>query len=199
MSLRVRRRRLALVRFFRAAASVAAVLALNKRMISRLWPAIVKASVNVNFVRPKTRKNFCWMFTKLVLRLEFEPRPRSSVVGSGAIRCARRELLPEGPNQLKIDVAFPFLLEVLDDGEQEVLPEGAVVELVRLVESYVFRRAIAGIPNNILNKTFASLALRTFTLHTSVSTPCVTRRPPSQEPPFVLGLTLDPRVRRSAA
>ena len=30
-------------------------------------------------------------------------------------------------------------------------------EVVRLVESYVFRRAIAGIPTNILNKTFAGL------------------------------------------
>jgi len=61
-------------------------------------------------------------------------------------------------NQLKIDVAFPFLLEGLDDHDQGLISDADLVEVVRLVESYVFRRAIAGIPTNILNKTFAALA-----------------------------------------
>ena len=59
-------------------------------------------------------------------------------------------------NQLKVDVAYPFLLEVLDDHDEGTITDAELVEVVRLVESYVFRRAIAGIPTNILNKTFAA-------------------------------------------
>jgi uncharacterized protein with ParB-like and HNH nuclease domain/predicted transport protein len=61
-------------------------------------------------------------------------------------------------NQLKVDVAYPFLLEVMDDHELGTISEADLVAVVRLVESYVFRRALAGIPTNILNKTFAALA-----------------------------------------
>ena len=61
-------------------------------------------------------------------------------------------------NQLKVDVAYPFLLEVMDDHDQATISDGDLVAVVRLVESYVFRRALAGIPTNILNKTFAALA-----------------------------------------
>ncbi len=61
-------------------------------------------------------------------------------------------------NQLKIDVAYPFLLEVLDDRDEGTLTDAQVVEIIRLVETYVFRRAVAGIPTNSLNKTFAALA-----------------------------------------
>jgi uncharacterized protein with ParB-like and HNH nuclease domain/predicted transport protein len=61
-------------------------------------------------------------------------------------------------NQLKVDVAYPFLLEVIDDCDQGTISEADVIVVVRLVESYVFRRAVAGIPTNILNKTFAALA-----------------------------------------
>ena len=60
--------------------------------------------------------------------------------------------------QLKVDVAFPFLMDVLDDYEQEKISHDELIEVVRLVETYVFRRAIAGIPTNTLNKTFAGLA-----------------------------------------
>jgi uncharacterized protein with ParB-like and HNH nuclease domain/predicted transport protein len=61
-------------------------------------------------------------------------------------------------NQLKVDVVYPFLLEVLDDRDEDTISEVELVEVVRLVESYVFRRALAAIPTNILNKTFAALA-----------------------------------------
>ena len=61
-------------------------------------------------------------------------------------------------SQLKIDVAYPFLLEVLDDRGQGTIGEEELVRVIRLVENYVFRRAIVGIPTNILNKTFAALA-----------------------------------------
>jgi uncharacterized protein with ParB-like and HNH nuclease domain/predicted transport protein len=60
--------------------------------------------------------------------------------------------------ELKVDVSYPFLLEVYHDYKQGRLGPDEVVQIVRWVESYVFRRAICGIPTNSLNKTFASLS-----------------------------------------
>ena len=57
---------------------------------------------------------------------------------------------------LKVDVAFPFLLELYDDYKQGQLPTEDFVRAVRLVEAYVFRRAVCAIPTNSLNKTFAT-------------------------------------------
>jgi uncharacterized protein with ParB-like and HNH nuclease domain/predicted transport protein len=58
--------------------------------------------------------------------------------------------------ELKVDVAYPFLLELYNDYKVGVLPPGDFVEATRLVETYVFRRAICMIPTNSLNKTFAT-------------------------------------------
>ena len=58
--------------------------------------------------------------------------------------------------ELKVDVAFPFLLELYDDYEEGVLAKEDFVRAVRLVEAYVFRRAVCAIPTNSLNKTFAT-------------------------------------------
>lgn len=60
--------------------------------------------------------------------------------------------------ELKVDVAFPFLLDVYHDYKQGRLASDEVLHIVRLVESYVFRRAICAIPTNSLNKTFAGLS-----------------------------------------
>ena len=57
---------------------------------------------------------------------------------------------------LKVDVCFPFLLELYDDHAQGRLPTEVFVRAVRLVEAYVFRRAVCTIPTNSLNKTFAT-------------------------------------------
>ena len=57
---------------------------------------------------------------------------------------------------LKVDVAFPLLLELYDDYKQGRLPTEDFVRAVRLVEAYVFRRAVCAIPTNSLNKTFAT-------------------------------------------
>lgn len=59
--------------------------------------------------------------------------------------------------ELKVDVAFPFLLELYADHVSGVLPVDDFVQAVRLVEAYVFRRAVCAIPTNSLNKTFATL------------------------------------------
>ena len=60
--------------------------------------------------------------------------------------------------ELKVDVAYPFLLDVYHDYKQGRVASDEVVQIVRLVESYVFRRAICAIPTNSLNKTFAGLS-----------------------------------------
>lgn len=61
-------------------------------------------------------------------------------------------------NQLKVDVAYPFLLEVMDDHDEGTVSDADLVAVIRLAESYVFRRALAGIPTNTLQKTFATLS-----------------------------------------
>jgi predicted transport protein len=48
-------------------------------------------------------------------------------------------------------------MDVFEDRVQDKISDVELLEVVRLVESYVFRRAIAGIPTNTLNKTFAGL------------------------------------------
>lgn len=58
--------------------------------------------------------------------------------------------------ELKVEVAYPFLLELYHDYVIGILPQADFVAAVRLVEAYVFRRAICAIPTNSLNKTFAT-------------------------------------------
>jgi len=59
---------------------------------------------------------------------------------------------------LRADVAHPFLLELYSDRQKGFLTGDELLHLVRLTESYVFRRFLCGIPTNSMNKTFASLA-----------------------------------------
>lgn len=58
--------------------------------------------------------------------------------------------------ELKVDVAYPLLLELYQDYVAGTLEKVAFVDAVRLIESYVFRRAVCAIPTNSLNKTFAT-------------------------------------------
>ncbi len=60
--------------------------------------------------------------------------------------------------ELKVDVSYPFLLDVYHDLKQARISVSEVHEIVRLVESYVFRRTICGIPPNSLGRIFAGLA-----------------------------------------
>ena len=59
--------------------------------------------------------------------------------------------------ELKVDVAYPFLLELYQDYTTEKLSADDFLSAVRLIESYVFRRAVCAIPTNSMNKTFANL------------------------------------------
>ena len=59
--------------------------------------------------------------------------------------------------ELKVDVAFPFLLELYRDYSEGILSQKDFLKVVRLTEAYVFRRAICAIPTNSMNKTFATI------------------------------------------
>jgi uncharacterized protein with ParB-like and HNH nuclease domain/predicted transport protein len=71
----------------------------------------------------------------------------------GDLRLALHDL-----RELKVDVAYPFLLELYHDYAAGLLPKADLLEAIRLVEAYVFRRAICSIPTNSMNKTFATFA-----------------------------------------
>ena len=68
------------------------------------------------------------------------------------LKAAFRELV-----ELRVDVAYPLLLELYRDYAHQVLPRVDFVRAVRAIESYVFRRAICVIPTNSMNRTFANL------------------------------------------
>lgn len=58
--------------------------------------------------------------------------------------------------ELKVDVSYSLLLELYNDYKIGILSKNDFIEIIRLIESYVFRRAVCGIPTNSLNKIFAS-------------------------------------------
>jgi uncharacterized protein with ParB-like and HNH nuclease domain/predicted transport protein len=60
--------------------------------------------------------------------------------------------------ELKVDVAYPFLLELYHDYMTGEIVSADFERAVRLVEAYVFRRAICNIPTNSMNKTFANFS-----------------------------------------
>ncbi|MEY9851439.1 uncharacterized protein with ParB-like and HNH nuclease domain/predicted transport protein [Leifsonia sp. EB41] len=61
-------------------------------------------------------------------------------------------------DQVKADVVYPFLLEAYTDYELETISRDEMYEIVQMVISYVFRRAVCRIPTNSLNKTFAGFS-----------------------------------------
>jgi uncharacterized protein with ParB-like and HNH nuclease domain/predicted transport protein len=58
--------------------------------------------------------------------------------------------------ELKVDVAYPFLLELYHDYAEKILNKDDFIGAVRWIEAYVFRRAVCSIPTNSMNKTFAT-------------------------------------------
>ena len=60
-------------------------------------------------------------------------------------------------NNLRMEVAYPFLLKVHNDSVEGIITENDLIEIIKMCISYVFRRSICDIPTNSLNKTFATL------------------------------------------
>jgi uncharacterized protein with ParB-like and HNH nuclease domain len=67
----------------------------------------------------------------------------------------RKEL--EYINRLEINVAYPFLLQVFEDTENGFLGKDELIKILKLIQSYTWRRFIVGSPTNALNKIFMSL------------------------------------------
>jgi uncharacterized protein with ParB-like and HNH nuclease domain len=67
----------------------------------------------------------------------------------------RKEL--EYINRLEINVAYPFLLQVFEDTENGLLDKEELIKILKLIQSYAWRRFIVGLPTNALNKIFMSL------------------------------------------
>ncbi|GAA7624488.1 hypothetical protein JP0133_09910 [Helicobacter pylori] len=57
---------------------------------------------------------------------------------------------------LEMDVIYPLLLELCSDYSDGVLSKADFIPIIALIESYICRRKVCGIPPNGLNKLFAS-------------------------------------------
>ncbi len=60
-------------------------------------------------------------------------------------------------NRLEINVAYPFLLKVYDDYSTSKISKLTFVEIMELIQSFVWRRFVIGLPTNALNKIFMRL------------------------------------------
>ncbi|ETD23009.1 DUF262 and DUF1524 domain-containing protein [Helicobacter macacae] len=59
-------------------------------------------------------------------------------------------------SKLEADVVYPFLLRLYDDYKNSLFSKDDFIQIIKLTESYIFRRAVCGIPTNALNKVFAN-------------------------------------------
>ncbi len=87
--------------------------------------------------------NYSRYFTRMVLAKEKDPALKQCF---------------DSIKTLEVNVVYPFLLKVYHDYEQHILVLEDFVAILWLIESYVFRRLICGIPTQGLNKVFAVLA-----------------------------------------
>ena len=58
--------------------------------------------------------------------------------------------------ELRADVCYPLLMELYSDFVLQRLNKSEFIEIVLMVESYVFRRAVCDIPTNSMRQTFAT-------------------------------------------
>jgi uncharacterized protein with ParB-like and HNH nuclease domain len=58
---------------------------------------------------------------------------------------------------LEINVSFPFLLQIFSDYENELISKDQLLGVMELIQSFVWRRFILGLPTNALNKIFMRL------------------------------------------
>ncbi len=86
------------------------------------------------------------------LSVHYKKLVNPSVVTDTSIR---REL--EYINRLEINVAYPFLLQVFEDAENGLIGKEDLIKILKLIQSYAWRRFIVGLPTNALNKIFMSL------------------------------------------
>jgi len=79
-------------------------------------------------------------------------------IALGAEKNKDLKVIFQNIRELRMDVAYPLMLELYDDYQHEKLALDDFSQALRLMESYVFRRAVCSIPTNSMNKTFAGLS-----------------------------------------
>ncbi|MCL2323893.1 MAG: DUF262 and DUF1524 domain-containing protein [Oscillospiraceae bacterium] len=67
------------------------------------------------------------------------------------------KLLYEDMKEIRMEVAYPFLLKIHDDCNNGLITIEDLKEIVKFCISYILRRAVCDIPTNSLNKTFATM------------------------------------------
>ncbi|HAT4208827.1 TPA: DUF262 domain-containing protein [Clostridium perfringens] len=60
-------------------------------------------------------------------------------------------------NKLEVTVAYPFLLNIFDDYYNGIIKSDELIEILKVLESYIFRRIMCKAPTNALNKVFMNL------------------------------------------
>ena len=60
-------------------------------------------------------------------------------------------------HKLEINVAYPFLMKVYEDYSSEIIDKQIFIAVLDLIQSFVWRRFIVGLPTNALNKIFMAL------------------------------------------
>ncbi|RXJ52643.1 DUF4268 domain-containing protein [Gelidibacter gilvus] len=88
----------------------------------------------------------------------------------------RREL--EYISRLEINVAFPFLLQVFEDAENGLITNSDLIKILKLIQTYTWRRFVVGLPTNALNKIFMTLysEVDTEDYYNSIALALVTKR-----------------------
>jgi uncharacterized protein with ParB-like and HNH nuclease domain len=86
------------------------------------------------------------------LSVHYKKLVNPSTVSDASIR---KEL--EYINRLEINVVYPFLLQVFEDAENGSLSNENLIKILKLIQSYAWRRFVVGLPTNALNKIFMSL------------------------------------------
>lgn len=59
--------------------------------------------------------------------------------------------------RLENKVTYPYLMELLDNVEEQIISVDSLTRVLRLIENFLFRRTICSVPTNALNKLFTIL------------------------------------------
>lgn len=60
-------------------------------------------------------------------------------------------------NRLEINVAYPFLMKVYEDYEENIIDKTTFINILEFIQAFTWRRFIVGLPTNALNKIFMTL------------------------------------------
>ena len=58
---------------------------------------------------------------------------------------------------LEVNVSYPFFLKIYKDYNDKIIDKKTFIDIIELIESFVFRRFICDVPTNAMNKIFMTL------------------------------------------